>query len=343
MNSKTKRIFANIAFYLVLVLIYGVAIFALINKFNKETLYFFNNRVDIVLTDSMSVRNENHADFLADTKQIQPFDIVVSKEIKDDTELNEKDCVLFKNPNYNNEVVVHRIVHIYEEGVSFKINNAEKTTFNNGEVFSINALDGEVTMATLDYTSISITAYSTKLLSSYYVISQGKNIVSTTVETTTISENVYKHVINYSRESSAPYKTFITAGTDEEIYISSITYDSKSQGILTFNASELTLDENHSFKKLFNPYYLYEIRADKSNSSDGIFERKELMSKVTTVIPKIGHITHFLQSIPGIIMLVGLTVIITVASFFWNKNINKKPVEPKEEAQEVSDKPEDNK
>lgn len=319
MNKKTKRILANIAFYLVLVLIYGVAILALVNKFNKETLYFFNNRVDIVLTDSMSVRNENHAEYLSDTKQIQPFDLIVSKEIKEDTELNEKDCVLFKNPNYNNEVVVHRIVHIYEEGISFKIEQANKTTFNNEDVFSLDALEGEVTMAALDYTSISITAYSTKLSSSYYVISQGKNVVPTTVETTAISDNVYKHVINYTRESSAPYKTFISAGTDEEVYISSITYDSKSQGVLTFNASELTLDENNNYKKLFNPYYLYEIRADKSNSSDGVFERKELISKVTNVIPKVGHVTHFLQSIPGIIMLVGLTVIITVASFFLNK------------------------
>ena len=50
-----------------------------------------------------------------------------------------------------------------------------------------------------------------------------------------------------------------------------------------------------------------------------MFERKELISKVTNVIPKVGHVTHFLQSIPGIIMLVGLTVIITVASFFLNK------------------------
>ena len=329
MNSKTKRIFANIAFYLVLAIIYSFAIFAVVTKFTNGTIYLFNSRTDVVLTDSMSVRNENHAEYLSDTKQIQPFDMVVSQKITDETELKEKDCVLFYNPNYHNELVVHRIVHVYEEGIQFKVNNATKTSFNKEDVFTLAKVEGEVVMGTLDYKSISITAYSSSLSSSYLVLSEGKNVVETNVETTTISDNVYKHVISYSRSSTAPYKTFISNGTDQPVYISSITYESDSVGELTFSASELKLDESNNYKKLFNAYYLYEIRADKSNSSDGIFERDKLVAKVTNVIPKLGHFVHFIQSLPGIIMLVGLTILITISSFFWNKNVNKSS-EPKE-------------
>ena len=324
MTSKKKRIISNIAFYLVLVIIYGIAIFAVTTKFTKGTIYFGNSRTDVVLTDSMSIRNENHKDYLSDTSQIQPFDMVVSTKIKEDTELKEKDCVLFHNPNYHNELVVHRIVHIYEEGIHSSITNATKTNFNNEDVFALISSDSEVMMGALDYTSISITCYTSSLYSSYLVISEGKNVVATEVETTNIGDNVYKHLITYKRSSTAPYKTFISRGIDQNVYISSISYNSESKGELTLNASEITFDESNSFKKIFNPYYLYEIRADKSNSSDGIFERSALESKVTNVIPKLGHVVHFLQSIPGIIMLVGLTILITVASFFWNKSVNKK-------------------
>jgi len=317
--SKSKKIIANIAFYLVLVLIYAVAIFGIVNKFNKETLFFFGNRVDIVLTDSMSVRNEHHADYLSDTTQIQPFDMIVSSAINEDTELKEKDCVLFKNPNYNNEVVVHRIVHIYEEGISFKVNNASKTTFNNEDVFTLDLMTGEMVMASLDYKKITVTLYTPSEYNMYCTIAQGKNNLDTTSVTTKVSEGVYKTEVSYERESSAPYKTFIAPAIDKDVYFSSVTYETSTSGTLSFSASELELEEDNSFKKYFNSYYLYEIRGDKSNSSDGVFERKDLISKVNKVIPKLGHVTHFLQSIPGIIMLAGLTVIITVASFFLNK------------------------
>ena len=325
MNSRTKKIFANIAFYLVLAIIYSFAIFAVVTKFTNGTIYLFNSRTDVVLTDSMSVRNENHAEYLSDTTQIQPFDMVVSQKITDETELKEKDCVLFHSPNYHNELVVHRIVHVYEEGIQFKVTDATKTTFNNEDVFKLNTAESEVMMGTLDYSKISITAYTSSISTSYLVLSQGKNPVETVVETTSISEGIYQHTISYSRTSTAPFKTFITKGSDIDVYISSIAYEAESTGTLTFNASELNLDESNNYKKLFNAYYLYEIRADKSNSSDGIFERDKLVAKVTNVIPKMGHVVHFIQSLPGIIMLVGLTILITVASFFWNKNVNQKP------------------
>lgn len=323
MKLSKKTLVLNITFYVVIALIYGVVIFALIVKFNNGTIYLFNKRVDIVLTDSMSERNKNHEDYLSDTTQIQPFDMVVSEAIKEDTEIKEKDCVLFKNPNLN-KLVVHRVVNVYEEGIAFEVEGGKKESFNNEEMFSIEKVDGKITMGTLDYRSISITAYSPQEYSVYFVIMQGKNPVETTVETTKLSEGIYKHIVSYTRDTLSPFKTFIYEGTDQDLYISSITYVSDSQGTLTFNATDFTPNESGNYKKMYNPYYLYEIRADKSSTSDGIFERDIIEAKVTGVIPKLGHVIHFIQSIPGVIMLVGITIIIAVASFFWTKNAVKK-------------------
>ncbi|MCR4879448.1 MAG: hypothetical protein K5906_00610 [Bacilli bacterium] len=337
MKINKKKLASNIAFYLVLAIIYTIAIFAVVTKFTGGTIYLFNNRVDVILTDSMSTVNEHHAEYLKDTKQIQPFDMVVSTTINDQTELKEKDCVLFKNPDLKNETVVHRIVHIYEEGIAFNVINATKTTFNNEDVFALDAISGKVTLEPTEYNSVTVNAYSKKESKYYYQILEGKNVKESKCETTKISDEIYKHTITYTRTSRAPYYLSILPATDEEIYISSIVYGTYSLGDFSFNASELVLDESNCYEKLFNSYYLYEIRADKSATSDGIFERSALISKVNTVIPKLGHVVHFIQSIPGLIMLVGLAVIITVASFLLDKKkkdekaaIEEKPAEPKD-------------
>lgn len=335
MAANKKKIISNIVFYTVLALIYLIAAFSVITKFTGGTVYIANTRMDVVLTDSMSVRNENHADFLADTTQIQAFDIVISDKINENTELKVKDCVLFKNPNYYNETVVHRIVNITEEGTAFKVINCDKRTFNNEELIYLDYINGEISMAAIDYSKIEIVSYSSEIAPVFYVISEGPNPVDTKVTSTLVKEGVYKNVITYERDSRAPRKTFISPGTDKDQYIASITYTSDTNGEYKFTASELVVDTNHSYSKLFNPYYLYEIRADKSNSADGIFERDALISKVTAVVPKLGHVIHFIQSIPGLITLIGLAIIISLASFFWTKSSKKEAQEVVENADNV--------
>ena len=323
MKPKTKKIIINVAFYLALVLIYSITIFSLINRFNNETIYLGNTRVDVVLTDSMSERNEKHADFLEDTTQIQPFDMVVSKKINDDTELNIKDCVLFKNPKLNNKLVVHRIINITHEGVPFEITSCEKTTFDDIEVTKLGS-SGMVKMSSFNITDVKIEAYSPKEYDQYFVFFLGKNSYPTEVETTKIREGVYKHLITFSRASSVPFSTTIAPASEEELYISSITYTSFTKGDIVYNTKELVVDEEGSYHALYADYYMYETRGDKGTTSDGSFERSELIAKVDHIIPKLGHVVHFLQSLPGMIMLVGLTILITFTSYLLANNGKKK-------------------
>lgn len=342
MKPKTKKIILNIAFYLALVSIYSVTIFSLINRFNNETIYLGNTRVDIVLTDSMSERNEKHADFLEGTTQIQPFDMVVSKKINEDTELNVKDCVLFKNPKLNNRLVVHRIINITHEGIPFEITKCEKTTFDDIEVTKL-IDDGMIKMSSYNITDVKIEAYSPKEYSQYFVFYLGKNSYPTQVETTKINEGVYKHIITFSRESSVPFSTTIAPGTDEPLYVSNITYTSKTKGDIEYKTQDLVVSEEGSYNTLFADYYMYETRGDKGTTADGSFERSELIAKVNHVIPKLGHVVHFLQSLPGMIMLMGLTIIITFASYLMansGKKERKKVTENGEIIENIEEKKE---
>ena len=334
MTQKKKKIISNIAFILALVLIYGFALFAIITRFTGGALYLGKNRVDVILTDSMSTKDEHHLDFLEGTYQIQPFDMVVSERIDENTALKVKDVVMFKNPNMGNKLVVHRIINITEEGIEFGVNNYISLDFDYSEAATklkeavpnvaalsfISPTAGVVQMATLDYTAVKVVGYSLSSTSYIDIYSGPNKLTDTTVETDYIASGVYRHTVSYTRTSSAPNKLYIRSGTDQKEFISSVTYTSKSKGNYVFNASELPKEAVNNYSKLFDPYYLYEIRADKSATADGIYERSALIAKTNIVIPKLGWVVHFIQSIPGLITLIGLALIITLASFFWTKN-----------------------
>lgn len=322
-KTKKKTIILNIIFYLSLALIYGVVVFAIIVKANGGVISIGGTRSDVILTDSMSVKNEHHLDFLEGTTQIQPFDIVVSSNIDDNTELKVKDCVLFKNPDLGNATVCHRIVNINEEGIKFSINNCSKEVFDNKELTSLDPMSGSISVSSLDLGAIQIVAYSSQEYSSYYQLFFGPNEIPLNVQTIKEKDGVYRHLLTYSRSEKVPYSVTVRPSNLGEQYIESIMYTSFAKGDLHYNSSELVVDENNGYKKLFCPYYLYETRGDKSSTADGMFKRESLLTKVNVVIPKLGYFIHFIQSIPGIITFIGLGLILTIASFFWTKDDKK--------------------
>ena len=339
MTKKRKKLVLNIVFYVALVIIYGFAIFGLVSKFTGGTLYFINTRMDIVLTDSMSVRNKNHLDFLEGTTQIQPLDVVVSDRINDSTELNIKDCVLYNSPSYKYPVV-HRIVNITTKGIEFSVANYEKTTFGGVDVTKLDPFTGAISITEIDLSSMEIEVYSPRIYDIFYLIKIGPNTVKNSdlqVTSTKIDENIYKTIIKYERTSDTPYRFKILPGNLDETYISSVTYYTFKSGTMTFNASEL--DGSKEYSKLFNPYFMYEIRADKASTSDGEFRRSDIISKVTNIIPKVGYFIRIMQSIPVLVCLIGLSIIITVASYFWNKEPKKKKELSDNTNQDIIDNP----
>jgi len=321
--SKRRKIVSNIVFYSLLVVIYSLAIFGIVNRFTGGVIYLGNTRFDIVLTDSMSSKNKHYEEFLENTTQIQAFDMVKSKKINDETELRVKDIVLFHNST-TNKTVVHRIVDIIEKGDKFKIDTASKVLFHDIDTVRLD-LNGIIAMSELDFTSITIESYSESQVDPHFAIKVGSEEVDKAIEVEEIG-NYYFYKTTFSRDNHTFIPSNIYCPGDYDEYISKITYYSASKGELVFEANEFNNEESGVYEYLYNKYYLYEIRADKSNTSDGTFKRSDIISKVDYVIPKMGHVVRFITSIPGVIMLVGIGVLISVASYFLSKNKKDEPI-----------------
>lgn len=114
-TSKKKKVkVVNIILNVICVLIFTFAAYELILKFTNNSIYLFGVRSDVVLTDSMSYKNEDPRiqTFLeGHDDQLHRGDLVYSTKVKKDTELNVYDIVLFINKD-NNKLTIHRIVSI---------------------------------------------------------------------------------------------------------------------------------------------------------------------------------------------------------------------------------------
>lgn len=113
-TSKKKVKVVNIILNVICVLIFTFAAYELILKFTNNSIYLFGVRSDVVLTNSMSFKNEDPRVQLfleGHDDQLQRGDLVYSTKVKKDTELNVYDIVLFINKD-NNKLTIHRIVDI---------------------------------------------------------------------------------------------------------------------------------------------------------------------------------------------------------------------------------------
>ena len=306
-NGRGKKIGRIIAYVLVASLFVFVGV-ELIYKITRRPFYLFNTRYDVVLTDSMSVKNEKYEEFLKDTKQIQAFDFVVSKRITDKTKLNVLDVVIFDNPNIGTDM--HRIVDIDRRGDTFDLSNLEEEKIGDITTFKFVSPSSQVYLEdAYIYTDVEIVAYTQGEfdLNEYY-FNVGVSSIEPKISSDKDSNGYYKNIITYHRESMSPAKFSITKKNYE--YNACFEYVKLSGGkneILINNDIVKQADEDGKY--MFNVSERYLIRGDKANTDDGWYERKDLQSKVTNVIPKMGYSVRFLSSPWGTIMILGLCLI----------------------------------
>lgn len=331
MTKKKKNLIINIFFYTLLIIIYGFVTFGVITKFTGGRVHLGSMSMDVVLTDSMSYRNKDNKD-LDGTSQIQPFDIVVSHSINESTELNVKDVVLFRSKNYNYQIVCHRIIAITQKGKDFTVINSHKDTpeFASKELLTLDH-QGFITLDPIPFSKITVELYTRELRENYLIFQINKKNVPVNVETEKLADNLYHHYISYEKTDDYTYGSIIGRSGSFEHYISSITYESNKSGNTTVDSKDIVLDETGSYKTLLYTYELYTIRPDTSTGTDGDYKREDLISKVTSVIPKLGHLIHFLQSIPGIIMMVGLAIIVSVGSYLMGREDKKNKLNKQQE------------
>ena len=297
-------------------------------KFARKPFYFYNHRYDVVLTDSMSVKNEKYEEFLDGTKQIQAFDFVVSEKITDKTKLNVLDVVIFDNPDIG--IDMHRIVDIDYVGDNVKLKNLSQEAVGSVETFKFVSPSSCVELENeFIYTDFEIVIYTKEAFDEKeYYFNVNTSSVKPEVTSTQESNGYYKNIITYHRNSASPAKFSITKQSYE--YKANFEYVKLSGGkeeiIIDKEALNNAKDETYSF----NVKERYLIRGDKANTDDGWYERSKLQAKVTDVLPKFGYPVRFLSSPYGTILLVGLMLIPIAYWFFFDKKNKKEEVKKDE-------------
>ena len=301
--KRVRKYINNILFGSSLALILGVFTIGIIYKLTKNTFYFFENRIDVVLSDSMANKNEKYSDFLnGHDNQIQKFDLVISNKISDKTQLDIYDIVLFDNPSIG--VDMHRIVDKEIVGDDVIIKNITKTDFYGYQTFNFSETSSSILIDKgLMFNDFELISYSKNPLSSdYYYF----NINDGSVDVAISSENlgdIYKNKVSYHKNSTAPVRFSITKRNySYDDYIESIRFTGIKEFSILFN--DLTGENEQTFK--INKVERFLIRGDKSNTDDGWYTKKDLYSKVNIVIPKMGYVVRFVSSPWGTILVLGL-------------------------------------
>ena len=326
-KSKKGKIIDIVSWVVVLIL-FGTSLFLLLTRKADGTVQVFGNRFDVVLTTSMASKNPEHEEFLNGTSQIQKMDVVRSKLVNINTELNVYDVVVYKDRRIGTNM--HRIV--------------DKKVDTQDEVYLQEATineDGSILLSTHNaaiYTNTFVFASATfEIYSESDTFSDGYYFAINNVVTTysLTSEQVgslycYKVTINNPyKYSSKLTMVHSKAFAYESEQIRRLNFDA-AKGYISLNGNNFTLKETDLYECISNKSYLYEIRGDAAKTEDGWYEISEIYSCVDQVIPKAGYVVRYLTSIPGIIMLVGIGLVIVVADFLFeyvDKKKNKEILE----------------
>jgi len=305
---------------IIVILLFLFGATCLIFSFTGNSLYLFGTRFDVCLTDSMSVKNEQNIEFLNDyDDQIQPFDLVVSKKVEKDEDLNIGDIVVYNNPNIGTDC--HRVVDIVtyikdEVTISYAElihdDNYYLKLFDTGSTIQTNSM--HFTTACLKLRSK--TSYHNNF--DFYI---SFNSFTPTVSETYIDGYYYieltiKNNIKSSERLTISHSSYYDYSNDE---ISELNIDSQ-YGDIHVLPNELIQTDESTFSRTYNESKKFEIRGDKAPNSDGYFDIKQIHSKVTNIVPKLGYVIRFFSSLRGTILLVGLIGIIVLADFLLSKN-----------------------
>ncbi len=335
--KKKQRLVFDIISYVFIGIALTLALLGIIVKANNGTIYLFDIRADVVLSDSMSEKNAKYIDFLkGHDDQIQKLDLVFSKKVNSETELNVYDIVLFNNPGIG--TTVHRIVGKEEKRKDVvRVEKPIFTTLDGVDVIQLNEIDSSIETNVTSYQNVEIELYSTNTYDERYNFYTGTSSSVVKVETTTVGE-YYLHKISIKRDTSAPSQFLISHKDYRDYsgdYFASISIDS-TYGNILLTPNKLSLESGGKYVYNTNVSYQYEIRGDKAPNSDGKFGIEDIYSKVTWTFPKAGYFIRYITSIYGVILLVGVSVILITTQFLleYLDKKNKKESQEKEKLDE---------
>lgn len=318
MSSKkvNKRKLFDILTFVGTLVFFLLALTCAILKHSGASFLFGKTRYDVVLTDSMSAKNDKYSSFLeGHDDQYQRFDLVKSKKVKSPEDLNVYDVVIYNDPNVGNNM--HRIVSIKDNGcdsVNFKY--ASKSTSGSYSGVSMTEVVSSVETSNLSFFDAEFSIFTTD--------SSNQNRYNFNVISTSLTPEITKTevdggaILTYKikRETSIPGSLHIAHKFDSFDYSKDLIISTKvelSKGTLELVTDSLVSNESDLHGE-YNKRYLFEIRGDKSEYSDGYFAFEDIQSKVVKRIPKLGHLFRYLESFWGIMMFVLLGAILLTYS-----------------------------
>lgn len=322
--TTIRKIIQTICYYTFIVFFIVIVITSVVHRKNGSPFYFYNKRFDIVLTGSMSYKNEKYLDFLkGHDDQIQPNDLVISSKVTDETPLNVYDVVLFDSKDFGDNM--HRIVDKKYEGQICNINFFKKAIYHGQEVMDPEGLNTSIIFeSSFRFTDITVVTYSDLPYQSdeyYYLINSAPIYMN--ISSSYNEDGYYENTLRYHYYSDS-LKTFSLTKHSYE-------FNSKFKSIKLFGWSsiecEITpelLDGSSEQKHIFNPVEIYQIRGDAIEYDDGWYHRDKIIAKKEAIIPKVGYIIKFTSSPAGIIIILILSIAPILLSFILSYVRSKK-------------------
>lgn len=320
---KIKKYLGKLIPPLLVVTLFLIILIGVLYRVTNHTFYFFNNRFDVVLSESMSIRNDKYKDFLKDTSQIQKNDFVVASKVNESTPLSIYDVVIFNNPSIGTDM--HRIVNVGYDGQFFEFKSMNYMDFYGHSTFY--AIDPTFSIKLTNNYSFSkmeaviYTKNEPFDTGEYYF---NTNTIDDPVEVVSelIDDTYYRNIVTLDKGTAILTKFSITRKSfSYKAYFESVRLFG---GFTECNIDTSIMDNRENFEYICNPIEKYEIRGDASNTSDGWFYRNKIYAKVHTVIPKFGIFVGFITSPFGIIMVVGLALIPPIYTYLSHRSSKKK-------------------
>lgn len=115
-HKNTGKIIKIVVYVIILIILVPVFIISLINKFQGDKIVVGNKTMMIVLTGSMSEKNEVNTYLVENdlNNQFQVNDLIFISKVNDSSELKLYDVIAFKNNEGVN--IIHRIIAINNDG-----------------------------------------------------------------------------------------------------------------------------------------------------------------------------------------------------------------------------------
>ncbi len=329
-KQKVKKIL-DIAAFVAFFLFFVCSLLCLIARFNGARFSLFGNRYDVVLTNSMAEKNPEYAEFLKDdNNQMKAFDLVISKELPAPEEIKAHDVVIYTDRYVGTNM--HRVVDVdmsYYERVEF--NNASQTEINGKTAITLNDVASGITTNDISFKTMSFTTYSTLENTDNFNIFSVSQLYTPEITRIEAENGGYFTTYKISKNTEAPgvlkisHKAIYDYSAE---FITELHIDSKA-GAIDVSMIDLlpSNEDSNNLLATFNKQFIYEIRGDASNTSDGWYSYNELQSIVVKNMPGMGYPIRFMGSIWGGLMFGLLGLLIIVADILMNRLDKKEAAE----------------